>query len=293
MVLSTYARNSGLCIDPIEKKPLFHFLPGSSILSFGTTGCNLACRFCQNWDLSKSRAANARLTSGAPEAIATAARQQGSASVAFTYNDPVIFAEYAMDTADACHELGIKTVAVTAGFMHLAPAKAFFAKIDGANIDLKSFSDDFYHRLCAGRLRPVLDLLAYVRHQTRCWLEITTLIIPGLNDSADEIRRLSDWCYRELGSDVPLHFSAFRPSYRLTKVPATTPQQLRKARQIALDSGLRHVYIGNVDDAQGSTTYCPSCATPLIERHRYTLLRTCLDESGRCPQCNTAIPGVF
>src|ERR1035438_10493847 len=210
MILTTYGRSSGFCIDPIEKKPLNHFYPGSSVLSFGTAGCNLACKFCQNWDISKSREMDTLMDDATPEAIARAAARHGSKSVAFTYNDPVIFAEYAMDTADACHAMDIRTVAVTAGYMHPAPAKEFYAKMDAANVDLKGFTEDFYFKLCVGHLQPVLDTLAYIQHQTQCWLEITTLLIPGHNDDDKQLKELSAWCCKELGADVPLHFSAFQ-----------------------------------------------------------------------------------
>jgi pyruvate formate lyase activating enzyme len=200
MVLTTYGRSSGFCIDPIEKKPLNHFFPGSAILSFGTAGCNLACKFCQNWDISKSRDMDRLLDAASPDGIAAAALAYGAQSVAFTYNDPVIFAEYAIDTAIACHERGIKTVAVTAGYIHPAPAREFYAVMDAANVDLKAFTDDFYFKLCAGHLQPVLDILSYIHHETTCWLEITTLLIPGKNDSPAEIKALAAWVARELGA---------------------------------------------------------------------------------------------
>jgi pyruvate formate lyase activating enzyme len=293
MILTTYGRSSGFCIDPIEKKPLNHFYPGSSVLSFGTAGCNLACKFCQNWDISKSREMDTLMDDATPEAIAKAAQRHGSQSVAFTYNDPVIFAEYAMDTADACHALGLKTVAVTAGYMHLPAAKEFYAKMDAANIDLKAFTDDFYFKLCVGRLQPVLDTLAHVWHETQCWLEITTLLIPGHNDSDRELRELSAWCAKELGPDVPLHFSAFHPDYKMNAIPSTPPETLRRARQIALDAGLRYVYTGNVHDKAGDATYCPGCGKAVIARDWYEILNYALDDSGRCKHCGTAIAGRF
>jgi pyruvate formate lyase activating enzyme len=293
MVLTTYGRSSGFCIDPIEKKPLNHFYPGSSVLSFGTAGCNLTCRFCQNWDISKSREMDTLMDEASPAAIARAAARHGSQSVAFTYNDPVIFAEYAMDTADACHELGLKTVAVTAGYMHAGPAKEFFAKMDAANVDLKAFTDDFYFKLCGGRLQPVLDTLAYVAHETSCWLEITTLLIPGRNDSDTELEQLAAWCMKELGPDVPLHFSAFHPDYKLQGVPATPKATLSRARRIAMDAGLRYVYTGNVHDPSGGATHCPGCGRPVIERDWYEILTYALDDTGHCEHCGAAIAGRF
>jgi len=293
MILTTYGRSSGFCIDPIEKKPLNHFYPGSSILSFGTAGCNLACKFCQNWDISKSRDMDRLMDEASPESIARAAQRYGAQSVAFTYNDPVIFAEYAMDTADACHALGIKTVAVTAGYMHLAPAREFYAKMDAANIDLKAFTDDFYFKLCVGHLQPILDVIAMVHHETNCWLELTTLLIPGQNDSDAELRNLANWCFKELGPDVPLHFSAFHPDYKLLDAPATPPATLTRARQIAMDAGLHYVFTGNVHDQTGESTYCPSCGKAVIERDWYEILSYALDDSGRCKHCGTAIAGRF
>jgi pyruvate formate lyase activating enzyme len=293
MILTTYGRSSGFCIDPIEKKPLNHFFPGSSVLSFGTAGCNLACKFCQNWDISKSREMDTLLDDATPDAIADAAQRYHSHSVAFTYNDPVIFAEYAMDTADACHALGINAVAVTAGYMHLPAAKEFYARMDAANVDLKAFTDDFYFKLCAGHLQPVLDILAYIHHETDCWLEITTLLIPGQNDSEQELKALATWCAKELGPDVPLHFSAFHPDHRMTDIPATPPETLRRARQIAMDAGLRYVYTGNIHNPGGDATVCPGCGKPVIERDWYEILSYDLDDNGHCKHCQTAIAGRF
>ncbi|MBL8491187.1 MAG: AmmeMemoRadiSam system radical SAM enzyme [Rhodocyclaceae bacterium] len=293
MILTTYGRSSGFCIDPVEKKPLNHFFPGSSILSFGTAGCNLACKFCQNWDISKSREMDTLMDDATPEAIARAATRHGARSVAFTYNDPVIFAEYAMDTADACHAVGIRTVAVTAGYMHAGAAREFYARMDAANVDLKAFTDDFYVKLCGAHLKPVLETLAYVRHETGCWLEITTLLIPGHNDSEAEIRQLADWCFRELGADVPLHFSAFHPDYKLLDAPGTPPATLTRARRIAMDAGLRYVYTGNVHDRAGDATLCPGCGETVVERDWYEILAYRLDDTGRCARCGTAIAGRF
>jgi pyruvate formate lyase activating enzyme len=293
MILTTWGRSSGFCIDPIEKKPLNHFYPGSSVLSFGTAGCNLACKFCQNWDISKSREMDTLMDDATPEVIARAAKQHGARSVAFTYNDPVVFAEYAMDTADACHAVGIQTVAVTAGYMHMPAVREFYAKMDAANVDLKAFTDQFYFKNCAGHLQPILDTLAYIHHQTDCWLEITTLLIPGYNDSEPELKQLSEWCMKELGPDVPLHFSAFHPDYKFMEVPPTPPATLRRARRIALDAGLRYVYTGNVHDTEGDATLCPGCGHPVIERDWYAILRYELDDSGHCKRCGSALPGRF
>jgi pyruvate formate lyase activating enzyme len=293
MVLTTYGRSSGFCIDPVEKKPLNHFYPGSSILSFGTAGCNLACKFCQNWDISKSREMDRLMDQATPEAIAASARAYGSKSVAFTYNDPVIFLEYALDTADACHALDIKTVAVTAGYIHAEPRREFFGKMDAANIDLKAFTEDFYYKLTGSHLHPILDTLSYVHHETDCWLEITTLLIPGHNDSDQEIRELSAWVSKELGPDVPLHFSAFHPDWKMPDVPATPPETLTRARRIALDAGLHYVYTGNVHDQEGGTTYCPTCRHAVIVRDWYNIGHYDLTPHGDCPDCGHRIAGRF
>ncbi|RMH62817.1 MAG: AmmeMemoRadiSam system radical SAM enzyme [Zetaproteobacteria bacterium] len=293
MVLTTYGRSSGFCIDPIEKKPLNHFYPGSSVLSFGTAGCNLACRYCQNWDISKSRAFDRLCDQASPSQIAEAAKRHGCTSVAFTYNDPVIFLEYAVDTAKACHARGIKTVAVTAGYIHPEPAREFFSHMDAANIDLKAFSENFYHRLCAGHLQPVLDTLAYVRTHTRCWLEVTTLLIPGHNDSVEEIRQLSRWIVAHLGEDTPLHFTAFHPDWRMTHVPPTPASTLQLARKIAMREGLHYVYTGNVHDPTGGTTRCPECGQALIVRDWYAIRHLAITDDGRCPRCGHRIAGHF
>ena len=293
IVLTSYGRSSGFCVDPIEKKPLNHFYPGSSVLSFGTAGCNLACKFCQNWDISKSRDMDRLMAEASPQTIALAAKQLGCKSVAYTYNDPVIFAEYAMDTADACHALGIQSVAVTAGYIHPDAAVEFYAKMDAANVDLKAFTDEFYVKQCGGRLQPVLDLLVYLKRKTRVWFEITTLLIPGLNDSEAELKSLVEWVGKELGPDVPLHFTAFHPDWKMGDIPPTPPPTLARARRLALDAGLHYVYTGNVHNAEGDTTFCPSCRTPLIERDWYDIRRYALGADGRCPHCGAEIAGRF
>ncbi|MFB0934953.1 MAG: AmmeMemoRadiSam system radical SAM enzyme [Propionivibrio sp.] len=293
MVLTTYGRSSGFCIDAIEKKPLNHFYPGSSILSFGTAGCNLACKFCQNWDISKSKDMDRLMDSASPEGIAAAALAYGAQSVAFTYNDPVVFAEYAIDTAEACHQRGVKTVAVTAGYIYPEPAKEFYAVMDAANVDLKAFTDEFYVKLCGGHLQPVLDTLVYIHHETDCWLEITTLLIPGHNDSPTEIKALSEWVERELGPDVPLHFSAFHPDWKMDDLPPTPPSTLTVARNIAMNAGLHYVYTGNVHDTEGDTTFCPECHAALIVRDWYAIRHYDLPDDGCCPHCHTRIPGHY
>ena len=291
--LTTYGRSSGFVIDPIEKKPLNHFYPGSSVLSFGTAGCNLSCKFCQNWDMSKSRELDILQSPATPEAIAQAAKDHKCHSVAFTYNDPVIFYEYAVDTAIACHESDIKTVAVTAGFINEIAREGFFQHMDAVNVDLKGFSESFYHELCAGSLQPVLDTLEYLVHQTSAWTEITTLLIPGENDSEQELDKLTGWISEHLGPDVPLHFSAFHPDYRLRTHPPTTHQSLLKAKQIASRNGLNYVYLGNVHDPENAATICPACDLLLIGRVGYTIIGWHLDEKGSCESCGQNIPGVL
>jgi pyruvate formate lyase activating enzyme len=293
MVLTTYGRSSGFCVDPVEKKPLNHFYPGSSILSFGTAGCNLACKFCQNWDISKSRSFDKLADEASPEAIARNAAELDCKSVAFTYNDPVIFAEYAMDVADACHELGVKTVAVTAGYMHDIPRREFYAKMDAANVDLKAFTDEFYLKQTGAHLQPVLDTLKYLRQETSVWVELTTLLIPGYNDSAHELGQMSEWIAKELGTDVPLHFTAFHPDYKMTDIPATPPAKLTEARQIAHAAGLQHVYTGNVHDLSGGTTHCTNCQKPLIVRDWYLIRDYAVTENGECSHCGTKLAGHF
>ena len=293
MILTTYGRSSGFCIDPIEKKPLNHFYPGSSVLSFGTAGCNLACKFCQNWDISKSKDMDRLMDQAAPDEIARAAEESGCKSVAFTYNDPVIFAEYALDTADACHARGIQTVAVTAGYIHAEPRREFYAKIDAANVDLKAFTDEFYFKLTGAHLAPVLDTLRYIKHETDTWLEITTLLIPGKNDSNEELEAMTQWIAKELGPNVPLHFSAFHPDYKMIDIPATPAQTLSRARAIAMQAGLHYVYTGNVHDTDGGTTYCPSCRARLIVRDWYRIEDYRLTPDGHCPDCQTQIVGHF
>lgn len=293
MVSTTYGRSSGFCVDPIEKKPLNHFLPGTPVFSFGTAGCNLACKFCQNWDISKSRQVDTLASTASPQQIAATAKELGCRSVAYTYNDPVIFLEYAVDTAAACRERGLKSVAVTAGYICEAPRVEFFSHMDAANIDLKAFTEDFYRGLTGGRLQPVLDTLEYVAHETDCWLEVTTLLIPGHNDDEHELHRLAEWHLEHLGPAVPLHFSAFHPDYKMTGVPHTPADTLRKARRIARDTGIPYVYLGNVHDRDGDTTYCPACAGPLIVRDWYALLGWHLAGDGRCGHCGEPIAGVF
>lgn len=293
MVLTTYGRSSGFCIDPIEKKPLNHFLPGTPVLSFGTAGCNLACKFCQNWNISKSREWDTLADQATPEAIAHAAASGGSRSVAFTYNDPVIFHEYAIDVANACRALGIKTVAVTAGYVCAEPRVEFYKHIDAANVDLKAFTERFYKYITGSDLEPVLETLKYLKHETDVWFEITTLLIPGENDSARELDRLTTWVVDELGPDVPLHFTAFHPDWKMLDKPRTPASTLTRAREIAQKNGVRYAYTGNVHDETGGSTSCHKCHATLIGRDWYELTTWNLTPEGACPQCGTTCAGVF
>ena len=293
VVLTTYGRSSGFCIDPIEKKPLNHFLPGTPTLSFGTAGCNLSCRFCQNWDISKSRETDTLSESASPDMIARTAQQLGCRSVAFTYNDPVVFHEYAIDTARACHAVGIKTVAVTAGYVCDEPRREFYQYIDAANIDLKAFTERFYHQITGGHLPPVLETLRYLKHETPVWFEITTLLIPGENDSDEELDALTRWVVGELGPDVPIHFTAFHPDYRLLDRPPTPPATLTRARRIAMGNGVRYAYTGNVRDPEGGTTLCHGCGKVIIRRDGYVLTEWNLVEEGGCRFCGVTCAGFF
>jgi pyruvate formate lyase activating enzyme len=293
IVLTTYGRSSGFCVDPVEKKPLYHFLPGTPVLSFGTAGCNLGCRFCQNWDISKSRETDTLADEASPEAIAETAVRLGCCGVAFTYNDPVIFHEYAIDVAQACRQRGVQAIAVTAGEVCPEPRAEFYRHMDAANVDLKGFREEFYHDVCAGHLQPVLDTLVYLRHETSVWLEVTTLLIPRLNDSDAELEAMTHWFADSLGPDVPLHFTAFHPDYRMTDRPRTPPETLRRARRIAMQNGLHHVYVGNVHDPEADSTYCTGCGGLVIGRDWYELTAWELDAGGRCRHCGSPCPGVF
>ncbi len=293
IVLTTYGRSSGFCIDPIEKKPLNHFLPGTPILSFGTAGCNLACKFCQNWDISKSREMDRLMDQASPETIASAARETGCHSVAYTYNDPVIFLEYAVDIAQACKEMGIYSVAVTAGYITPQAREEFYQNMDAANVDLKGFTEDFYKKVCSGRLADVLETLCYLKQETDVWFEITTLLIPGQNDSESELEAMTQWVMENLGPEVPIHFTAFHPDFRMTDIPRTPPSTLLKAQRIALKNGIRHVYVGNVHDKSHSSTYCSHCGQILIGRDWYVLSDWNLTNEGHCNQCGTPCVGRF
>jgi len=291
--LVSYGRSSGFCVDPIEKKPLNHFYPGSRVLSFGTAGCNLACKFCQNWDTTKSREMDTMADGASPQQLALAALEMDCRSIAFTYNDPIIFMEYALDVAAACRAQDIRTVAVTAGYIDPAPRVEFFQAVDAANVDLKAFTERFYYKICGGHLAPVLETLEYIRHETNTWLELTTLLIPGENDSASELHEMTQWVVEHLGPDVPMHFTAFHPDWKMRDIEHTPTATLRRAREIAMGNGVRFAYTGNVQNLQGSSTWCPHCGELLIEREWHRVGHWGLDEGGNCASCGTAIPGFF
>jgi len=293
IVMTSYGRSSGFAIDPVEKKPLNHFLPGTPVFSFGTAGCNLACKFCQNWDISKSREMDTLMSNAAPEVIARMALAQGCSSVAVTYNDPVVFHEYALDTAKACRELGLKSIAVSAGYVCPEPRAEFYQWMDAANIDLKAFTERFYHEITGSHLQPVLETLQYIKHETSVWLEITTLIIPGENDSDAELEALTQWVVEKLGPDVPLHFSAFHPDWKMLDRPRTPSETLLKARKIALKNGIHYCYVGNIYYKAADSTYCHQCGELLIGRDWYELSEWNLEEHGNCKFCGTLCAGVF
>jgi AmmeMemoRadiSam system radical SAM enzyme len=298
IVLTTYGRSTGFCVDPIEKKPLNHFFPGSSVLSFGTAGCNLGCQFCQNWDISKSREIERLSESASPEAIAVAAQMHQCDSVAFTYNDPVIWAEYAIDTARACQRRGVKTVAVTAGYICPEARQEFFQWMDAVNVDLKAFSEQFYQKITYSHLQPVLDTIRYLARETNAWIEITNLLIPNMNDQPDEISRMCDWILEQIGDGVPIHFTAFHPDFRMRDRGPTPPETLLMAHRIAHEAGIKFAYVGNVRDSVRQSTYCPSCRALLIERDGYRIARYHLEvkrgeDVGRCQYCSTILPGRY
>jgi len=293
IVMTSYGRSSGFAVDPIEKKPLNHYYPGSKIYSFGTAGCNLSCKFCQNWDISKSREMDTLMAQASPQQIAINAKALGCNSVAYTYNDPVIFHEYAIDVAAACREQGLKSVAVTAGYICPEPRVEFFSLIDAANVDLKSFSENFYKKVTGSHLAEVLDTILYLHQETNIWMELTTLLIPGLNDSDKELHELTEWIVENLGPDVPLHFSAFHPDYKILDKPRTPLTTLLRAREIALAKGLHYVYTGNVHNKESDSTWCHHCGHLLIGRDWYRLGEWGLNADGGCENCNTHCAGFF
>lgn len=293
IVLTTFGRSSGFAVDPIEKKPLNHFLPGTLVLSFGTLGCNLTCKFCQNYDISKVREMDALSEKADPLTIAKKAKALNCQSVAFTYNEPIISMEYAIETAKECRKLGIKTVAVTNGYICEEPRKEFFSYMDAANVDLKGFTENFYKKITGSSLHPVLETLSYLKHQTKVWFEIATLLIPGLNDSDSELDAETKWIVDNLGVDVPIHFTAFHPAWKMMDIMPTTLDTLIRARTMAIKNGIRYAYTGNLYYPEGSNTYCHNCKNCIIAREGYNILEYHLSDIGNCTFCNTACAGVF
>ena len=287
-----YGRPTGFGLDPIEKKPLFHFLPGTSVLSFGTAGCNLGCKFCQNWTMSKSKLEDVNALYASPEDVVKLALQYNAPTIAYTYNDPTIFGEYVIDISQIARNSGIRNVMVTAGYIDKKARKDVYKYIDAANVDLKAFSEDFYRKLTLSHIAPVLDTLRWIKNETDIWLEITTLLIPGENDSDDELKAMADWIVKNLGDEVPLHFTAFHPDFMMRDKNPTPHSTLIKARKIALNAGIKYCYVGNVHDNEGETTYCPNCGKPLIKRDWHSVYENNLVD-GKCPDCGTAIAGVF
>ena len=293
LVTINYGCATGLAVDPVEKKPLYHFYPGSNTLSFGTIGCNLSCNFCQNWHITKTKTEDLlRERSLTPEIIVNAAKSNNCDSVSFTYNDPVTFAEFAIDVAKACHANGLKTIAVTAGYIEGPARQEFFEHMDAVNIDLKGFSDDFYKSYCKGTLAPVLDTLKYVAQKTDAWLEVTNLLIPGANDKSTDLKEMCRWIFFDLGAHIPVHFSAFHPDCELVDRPSTSPKTVHEARQIAAESGLVHVYTGNFRDEKGSTSFCAKCRARVIVRDGFRVIEMNL-KGNKCGRCGEKIEGHF
>jgi pyruvate formate lyase activating enzyme len=284
-----YAHPAALQIDPIEKKPLSHFLPGTRVFSMGTAGCNMGCFFCQNWDISKSRADQVNSTYVPPEDVVSLAIRYGCPSIAFTYNEPTIWGEYVIDICQAAREKGIRTVMVSNGYVTREAFHDIYDYIDAANIDLKAFTENFYGRITLTHLAPVLETLQWLKNETNVWFEITNLIIPTLNDAPAETRALAEWVVEHLGPGVPLHFTAFHPDFKLREKPRTPPETLHAARRTAVAAGLHYVYEGNIP-GDGANTSCPACQTRLVQRSWHQVLENHLRE-GCCPSCGLAIPG--
>jgi len=287
-----YGRPTSFAIDPIEKKPLNHFLPGSTILSFGTAGCNLGCKFCQNWSMSKAKIDDLNSLTASPEEVVSLAKEYGAPSIAYTYNDPTIFGEYVVDISKIAREENVKSVMVTSGYIDKEARKDVYKYIDAANVDLKAFTERFYHKLTFSHLDDVLDTLIWLKNETDVWIEITTLLIPDENDSSEEIKKECDWILNNLGDGVPLHFTAFHPDFKMRDKDRTPERTLTRARKIALKSGIKYCYVGNVHHAEGQTTYCPNCKEKLIKRNWHSVISYNLI-NGKCNKCGEVIAGVF
>ncbi len=287
-----YGKPTGFAIDPIEKKPLNHFLPGTSVLSFGTAGCNLGCKFCQNWSISKAKLDELNSLTASPEEVVNLAKHYNTPSIAFTYNDPTIFGEYVIDISKIAREEGIKSVMVTAGYIDKEARKDVYKNIDAANVDLKGFTERFYHKLTFSHLYDVLNTLIWLKNETDVWFEITTLLIPDENDSGEEIKNECDWILKNLGDSIPLHFTAFHPDFKMINKERTPEVTLTKARNIALKLGIKFCYVGNVYNLEGQTTYCPTCNKQLIRRNWHSVIANKLN-GNECFHCGQSIPGYF
>ena len=287
-----YGRPTGFAIDPIEKKPLNHFYPGTEILSFGTAGCNLGCKFCQNWTISKSKLDEVNSVSATPEDVITLAKKHNVKSIAYTYNDPTIIGEYVIDISKLAREEGIKSVMVTAGYIDSEARKDVYKYIDAANVDLKAFTEEYYKTLTSSKLAPVLDTIKWLKNETDIWIELTTLLIPNENDSDDEIKQMSNWILENIGDEVPHHFTAFHPTFKMRNHKHTPADTLNRARAIAIDAGIKYVYTGNVHNPKAETTYCPNCKIPLIERDWHNV-NTNKIVNGNCYKCGEKVAGLY
>jgi pyruvate formate lyase activating enzyme len=287
-----YGRPAALAVDPIEKKPLFHFHPGSRVLSLGTAGCNLGCQFCQNFDMSKARSMQEDSSCMSPKQIVNLAIARDAPAIAFTYNEPTIWAEFVIDIAKMAHAAGLRTVMVSNGYISREAFSEVYEHIDAANIDLKGYSEEFYSKVTLSHLAPVLDTLRWLRRETSVWFEITNLIIPGLNDSREDTNELCEWVLGELGNDVPLHFTAFHPDFKMLDREPTPPETILRAREEALAAGLKYVYAGNILTRDGGNTQCPNCSRTLIRRSWHRIEEIAI-VNGRCRNCNTEIAGEF
>ena len=286
-----YGRPAAVAMDPIEKKPLNHFFPGTKVLSMGTAGCNMGCFFCQNWDISKAKADQVNAVDLSPEQVVDLALEHGAPSIAFTYNEPTIWGEYVIDIAKVARAEGLNTVMVSNGYITREAFFDVYEHIDAANIDLKAFTEKFYSKITLTHLQPVLDTLKWLRHETDVWFEMTNLMIPTLNDDTDEVKQLCDWVLTNLGDDVPLHFTAFHPDFKLNDKPPTPPETLHRARSLAMQMGLKYVYEGNVF-SDGGNTICPGCKQTIVRRSWHAVTRNDIRD-GACKNCGTKIAGVF
>jgi pyruvate formate lyase activating enzyme len=291
LVTLGYVRPAAVQVDPVEKKPLFHFYPGTRIFSMGTAGCNMGCFFCQNWDISKAKSDQVHSVDLTADDVCQNAMQYECPSLAFTYNEPSIWGEYVIDISKRAREVGLKTVMVTNGYINEQAFYDVYEHIDAANVDLKAFTENFYGKITLTHLKPVLDTLKRLKRDTNVWFEITNLMIPTLNDNPDEVKQLANWVLDNVGNSIPVHFTAFHPDFKLRNIHNTPPETLEMARDIALEQGLKFVYVGNVF-SDSANTYCPSCNRLLIERNWHQIVKYRISADGSCA-CGTKVPGHF